>query len=82
MWLTKVSDLIDPMTNQWGEELIDQTFWHVDRRRILVIPLPNYEMDDFFLHGASQNHAYFMLKRITTLTDKVVKNPVVKFYSL
>ena len=29
--IAKVSDLIDPMTNQWGEELIDQTFWHVDR---------------------------------------------------
>lgn len=28
--ISKVGDLIDPVTRQWDEELVDHTFWHVD----------------------------------------------------
>jgi hypothetical protein len=45
--LTKVQDLIDPITNQWDEDIIRQSFLGIDVQRILVIPLPTHEMDDF-----------------------------------
>jgi ribonuclease HI len=45
--LTRVSDLIDPYTNTWDEELLRQTFWLVDVKRILAIPLSNNGMEDF-----------------------------------
>jgi ribonuclease HI len=44
---TRVHELIDPVTNSWDEELIRQTFWQVDVRRILAIPLPAHDMEDF-----------------------------------
>ena len=45
--LTKVSDLINPVTNSWDEELVDQTFCEVDKHKVLAIPLPSHEMEDF-----------------------------------
>ena len=42
--LSRVSELIDPITNSWDEELLKQTFWLVDVRRIQAIPLPNNDM--------------------------------------
>jgi hypothetical protein len=44
---TKVSDLIDPYTNSWDVELVNQTLWEVDARRVLAIPLSSHNMDDF-----------------------------------
>jgi hypothetical protein len=44
---TKVSDLIDPITNSWDEELIGEIFWNVDKHRILAIPLPSHDREDF-----------------------------------
>ena len=44
---TRVHELIDPVTNQWDVDLINQTFLEVDVQRILVIPLPTHDMDDF-----------------------------------
>ena len=45
--LTKVGDLIDPVYNTWDEDLIRQTMWPIDVQRILSIPLPQYDMQDF-----------------------------------
>lgn len=45
--LTKVSNLIDPVTGNWDEQLIDQTFWQVDKQRILCIPLSENVEEDF-----------------------------------
>uniref|UniRef100_A0A453RFL4 Reverse transcriptase zinc-binding domain-containing protein n=1 Tax=Aegilops tauschii subsp. strangulata TaxID=200361 RepID=A0A453RFL4_AEGTS len=45
--LSKVSDLIDPSSNRWDEDLIRQTLWPVDLQRVLAIPLPQFDMLDF-----------------------------------
>lgn len=42
----RVSDLIDPVSGRWNEELINNTFWEVDRGHILAIPLGTIEVDD------------------------------------
>ena len=45
--LSRVCDLIDPMTGDWDEQLVRQTFWQVDAQRILAIPLPLNDMTNF-----------------------------------
>ena len=45
--LSRVCDLIDPMTGDWDEQLVRQTFWQVDAQRILAIPLALNDMTDF-----------------------------------
>jgi hypothetical protein len=43
--LTKVSELIDPVTGKWDEELVTQTFWPQDTKQILATPF-HTELDD------------------------------------
>jgi hypothetical protein len=45
--LTRVNELICPITGGWDEDLIRQTFWSVDAERILRIPLPSFGQSDF-----------------------------------
>ena len=45
--ITKVGDLIDPASNTWDEDLIEQTMWSIDVQRILLVPLPQHDMQDF-----------------------------------
>jgi hypothetical protein len=45
--ITRVNELIDPITNMWDIDLVNQTFWPVDARRILAIPLSQHMMEDF-----------------------------------
>jgi hypothetical protein len=45
--LGKVSDLINPTTMSWDEELIRDIFWSVDATRILEIPITPSSMEDF-----------------------------------
>lgn len=42
----RVADLIDPVSRRWDVEVINNTFWEVDRGRILAIPLGSIEVDD------------------------------------
>jgi hypothetical protein len=44
---TKVIELIDPITNSWDADLVGQTFLDVDPHRIMAIPLPSHDMEDF-----------------------------------
>lgn len=53
--LSKVGDLINPATRQWDEDLVTQTFWEVDVQRILSIPLPTYDMEDFVAWSLTKN---------------------------
>jgi hypothetical protein len=53
--ITKVSELINPVTNQWDEELIDQTFWNIDSCRIKAIPLPSHDISDFVAYNLTKN---------------------------
>jgi len=43
--LSRVSDLIDPLTEGWDAELIQSTFWPEDVPKILAIPV-HVEMED------------------------------------
>jgi hypothetical protein len=45
--ISKVGEFINPITNQWDEQLSDQTFWKIDEFRIKSIPLPRPNMPDF-----------------------------------
>ena len=45
--LTKVNELIDPITGEWDEMLIRENFWHIDAERILQIPLFHVETEDY-----------------------------------
>ena len=45
--ITSVSDLIDPTTGQWDEELLRTVFNPVDVGRILQIPLSLNAFEDF-----------------------------------
>jgi hypothetical protein len=36
--ITRVSELIDPYTNSWDEQLVNQTIWAIHARRIITIP--------------------------------------------
>ena len=44
---TKVSELFDPITDSWDEELLRRIFWSTDVERILHIPLARTMMGDF-----------------------------------
>ena len=44
--LTKVSELIDPLTGEWDEQLIRDIFWPQDADEILQIPI-NDQMEDW-----------------------------------
>jgi hypothetical protein len=45
--LNKVSDLINPSTGWWDEELIRELSWSVDANRILETPIAPSGMQDF-----------------------------------
>lgn len=53
--LSRVSDLIDPGSGDWDEQLVRQTFWPVDTHRILAIPLPIYDMTNFVAWSPSRH---------------------------
>lgn len=53
--LTKFSNLIDSVSGQWDEDLVLQSFWEVDARRILAIPLPSQNMPDFLAWNLTKN---------------------------
>jgi hypothetical protein len=44
--LLKVQDLIDPSTQQWNEQIINQTFMPIEANQILQIPLTNVLDED------------------------------------
>lgn len=37
--MTKVSELNNPITNQWDAELVNEVFWEEDAANILAIPV-------------------------------------------
>ena len=44
--LTRVSELVDPTTGEWDEQLIRDIFWPQDADEILRIPI-NEHMEDW-----------------------------------
>lgn len=42
----RVGDLIDPNTRTWRVDMINETFWPVDRARILAIPMGALDVED------------------------------------
>ena len=55
LMLNKVSDLINPMTETWDEELIRDNFWSIDANRILKIPITPSSREDFLAWHFTNN---------------------------
>jgi hypothetical protein len=55
---TKVSELINPVSGQWDEELLRSLLSIVDVNRILQIPLHSRGFDDFVAWGFTKNGKY------------------------
>ena len=55
---SRVSDLIDPASGYWDEQVVTQTFWHMDAQRILAIPLPLNEMRDFLAWNPKKTRVF------------------------
>jgi hypothetical protein len=55
---TKVCELINPVTNQWDEELLRSIFADIDVRRILQIPLHSHGLEDFIAWGPTSHGRY------------------------
>jgi hypothetical protein len=55
---TKVSDLIDPTTGHWDEEMLNTLFCTVDVGRILQIPLNDQGFEDFLAWGFTKHGRY------------------------
>jgi hypothetical protein len=55
---SKVSDLIDPVTEQWDNEILVSLFNPLDVSRILQIPLHNRGFEDFIAWNLSKNGRY------------------------
>ena len=55
---SRVSDLIDPITNHWDVDLVRQTFWQVDVQRILAIPLSSSGMQDFVAWNLTRTNTF------------------------
>lgn len=53
--ISRVVELIDPVTTQWDEELIRDIFYPVDAARILQIPINFQAFDDFIAWHPSRN---------------------------
>ena len=56
--ITRVNELIDPITEQWDEELIRSIFSPVDVGRILRIPLSHNGFEDFVAWQGNRNGVF------------------------
>ena len=56
--LTRVCELIDPISGEWDEQLIRENFWHIDAERILQIPLFHAETEDFVAWQLTKNGVF------------------------
>jgi hypothetical protein len=56
--ISTVCELIDPVTGQWDEELVNETFSPVDVQHVMAIPLPTNEMDDFVAWSFNKNGVF------------------------
>ena len=52
--MTKVSELIDPSTDEWDSALVKDIFWEQDAKNILAIPLKQGMMDNLAWHFDSK----------------------------
>ena len=59
--ISRVVELIDPITSQWDEQLIRDIFYPVDATRILQIPL-NFQAFDDFIAWHLTKHGRFTVK--------------------
>jgi hypothetical protein len=56
--ITKVCDLISPITGGWNEEMLSDLFNTVDKNRIMQIPLHQQGFDDFIAWGFTKHGQY------------------------
>lgn len=53
-----VADLINPLTYNWNQQVIDATFWPIDRERILSIPIGAITSDDRLVWHYAKDGTY------------------------
>jgi hypothetical protein len=58
--LTKVSELLDPISGSWDLDLLKTIFYDIDVNRILEIPLTNQGFDDFITRNYNKNGRYWV----------------------
>ena len=56
--LSKVKDLISPITGTWDKELICEIFLAIDANRILSMPLSHMVFEDFVARGHTKNSMF------------------------
>jgi hypothetical protein len=71
--LSRVSELIDPGTGQWDEQLVRNNFWEMDANTILAIPI----RDDFedFIAWRYDNKGAFSVKSAYKLYVNIRDGP-------
>lgn len=71
----KVADLIDPISGRWDVEMLHNTFWEVDKYRILAIPLGSNTADDKLVWHYSNDgkfsvrSCYHLISSLTSAQD-------------
>jgi hypothetical protein len=69
--VTRVSELIDPISQTWDENLVRQTFHEVDAEAILTIPICEHEEDHYAWHY--DNRGLFSVKSAYKVHVKMIK---------
>jgi hypothetical protein len=69
--VNRVCDLINPITDTWDHDLVQNLFWEEDAKLILAIPL-KHDLDDFMVwhtdkNGLFQSNMCIMFLRIRSL---------------
>lgn len=69
-----MGELIDPITGQWDEALVQDLFWRIDAQCILSIPLQDEFEDDWAWHYDSSGvfsvkTAYKMIRQMQQMTS-------------
>jgi hypothetical protein len=67
--LTKVSDLMDPQSNQWNQQLLNQTFFPMEAKLITQIPLINPMEDDMISWQGTKDGNYTVRSGYHALMD-------------
>jgi hypothetical protein len=75
--LTKVAELIDPITNSWDEELVKDIFWEEDVMNILAIPL-RPDREDFIAWHFDSKGVFSVKSSYYVLESNEEQNRVVQ----
>ena len=73
--MTRVSELIDPITGTWDEELIRSIFIPVDVRRIMQIPINLQAFEGFIAWHPEPKGTIHSLVSVSCSVDTKIQGP-------